>query len=250
MGLKFLRPLRAVAVVGAVSVVFSACQEPTQITLEIRTDLDCSVEPNTAIVVGARGTESSTPGTVTDMCMDGRIGAIVLLPRSAKNEGISVRIVTGIGAGYTAEKCLAQPELQDDFTKGVLEGCIIARRTLNFIPHTPLYLPVTMRGGCLGEPCDPNSTCVKRGSCTPAEIPNPTDCADPNGCPLPGEEAGGAGGAGSGGFGGTGGSGGTNAASSSGSGGSSTSASSSSSNSSSSNSSTGTGGFGGAGGMS
>ena len=199
------------------------------------------------------------------MCSDGRIGAIVLLPRSSKSEKISVRVVTGVGAKYTAENCLRDEALQREFTEGVLEGCIIARRTLNFIPQPPLYLPVTMRGGCLGEPCDPNSTCVKRGSCIPAEIPNSTDCATPGACEFP-DPTGGAGGAGTGGSGGTtgtagaGGSVGTSSSSgTAGAGGTSTSSSSgtagaggantSGSSTSSSSGTAGMGGSGGAGGV-
>jgi hypothetical protein len=45
----------------------------------------------------------------------------VLLPKNAKDEQISVRIVTGVGAKYTQEACLKNPELQKE--KGVMEPC-------------------------------------------------------------------------------------------------------------------------------
>ncbi len=283
MGLKLPRSLRALFVVSSVAVVFSACQQPTQITLEITTDLACTPKPETAIIVGTTSAESETPGTVTENCKDGRIGAIVLLPKDSKEEKIFVRVVTGVGAGYSSDDCLQNEDLWDDKIGG--KGCIIARRTLNFIPRTPLFLPIKMRSVCIGTPCTPGFTCIAPNDCAPATVEDPESCADPDGCLLPGEDIGsvasssssgsGQGGSGSSGMGGAGGMGGamsssSSSSSSSGMGGAGgmggvmgSSSSSSSSNgmggaggmggmmgsSSSSSSSTGMGGAGGMGGM-
>ncbi len=222
MGLDSFRSLRAACVVSTVAVAFSACQEPTQITLEITTDVDCMLRPETAIVVGSANAESPDPGTVTEMCKDGRIGAIVLLPKSAKNERISVRVAMGIGSDYTAEDCLKDPSLQDDVVKdakgNVLNvGCIIARRTLSFIPSTPLFLPIKMRGECIGEPCDLGQTCVRRGECTSDVINSAQECSEGDVCELPGETS--DGGTPDSGKGGAGGNGNTSSSSSSGKGG-------------------------------
>ncbi|TKC90572.1 hypothetical protein E8A74_50830, partial [Polyangium fumosum] len=158
---KRRRPILAalsVLVVGA----FAGCLEPTQITLEIVTDLDCSRIDSTAIVVSNEAQSADKirdPGAVAGECNGGRIGAIVLLPKDAKNEAIAIKVVTGVG--LTAESCLNDPEQ----TPAPGLGCIVARRRLRFIPSTPLELPVKMRGECIGEICDPESTCIAKGLC-------------------------------------------------------------------------------------
>jgi hypothetical protein len=242
MALKFARALRAVGVVATVATLFSACQEPTQITLEIRTNIACEFNLSTAIVIGNSDAEaeSAAPGTVTEMCHpDGRIGAIVLLPRSSKDEPISIRVVMGVGSGFDAEKCLLDPNQKT----GEKSGCIVARRSLRFIPSTPLYLPVMMRDGCIGVPCLPGQTCSLGNTCESSVVVNPGECDEPGKCPQDVPGGGGAGGA-------TGSSSSSSSSNSSSSGQSGASASSSSSSASSSNSggAGGTGGFGGTGG--
>src|SRR5580700_5484378 len=40
------------------------------------------------------------------------------------------------------------------------QGCIVARRQVSFIPHTPLALPIEMTLDCLNVPCTANQTCI------------------------------------------------------------------------------------------
>ena len=53
----------------------------------------------------------------------------------------------------------------------------MARRALQFIPHEPLSLTVTMRAACAGVPCTATETC-RDGRCVGAGIVNPDDCID------------------------------------------------------------------------
>ncbi|MDC0743327.1 hypothetical protein [Polyangium mundeleinium] len=211
------RPILA-ALSVLVAAAFAGCLEPTQITLEIVTDLDCSRIDSTAIVVSNEAQAADTirdPGAVASECNGGRIGALVLLPKSAKNESIAIKVVTGVG--LTAEDCLNDPAQMPAPGR----GCIVARRRLSFIPSTPLELPVRMRGDCIGEVCDPESTCVAKGLCVDSlvneqackgedteETCQPTGGAGPGGSGGMGPGSGGSGGGSGGNGGGVGGNGG------------------------------------------
>jgi alpha-tubulin suppressor-like RCC1 family protein len=74
-------------------------------------------------------------------------------------------------------------ECTDD---GELKGCIIARRKLGFVPHTHLKVPVVLYLACEGVKCAADTTCSYLGQCVPAQV-DPTACATPDGCSLPGE---------------------------------------------------------------
>ena len=63
-----------------------------------------------------------------------------------------MRIVSGVirAAGECAQGGGQPP----DYT-----GCIVARRELSFVPHTPLTLPIVMRQDCVNIPCSAQQTC-------------------------------------------------------------------------------------------
>ncbi|HEX7601785.1 MAG TPA: LamG-like jellyroll fold domain-containing protein, partial [Polyangiaceae bacterium] len=131
----------------------------------------------TAIYVGtaeelARPLGALTPSAVTRGCKDGkgRIGSIVLVPSGSDDEHVSIRVV----ASHNSANCAAD----------LHSGCIEARRSLGFVPHTPLYLPVQLAKSCENVVCDNASdTCVS-GQCVPSAI----EC---NGaCPTPGIDGG------------------------------------------------------------
>ncbi len=146
-------------------VVLSACRDPTQITFEITTDVPCGDVNDTSIAVGVPGEVEDTSTTATTRCVDGRIGSIVVVPSSGTDAEIGIRMATGVGVD--AESC-APPA----FT-----GCIVARRALRYVPHTPLFVPVTMRSECRDVPCGATTTCVEGGACATAEILRESRCA-------------------------------------------------------------------------
>jgi len=87
---------------------------------------------------------------------------------------VGIRVTLGVN-GAQADLCRSP-----DFP-----GCIVARRSLHFIPHTALVLPIQMQQSCIGQICDPNSTCVN-GACVDAGI----SCDQTNTCALPVPDAG------------------------------------------------------------
>ncbi len=151
----------------------SACRDPTQVTVELSTDVDCANLQGTTITNGKLGGIEDVPfATETEACTpttnDEFIGTIVLFPSESKEEKFGVKVVAGVRR--PASECLAPR----------YEGCIVARRGLKFAPHTPLVLPIVLREACLDVFCDPQTTCVK-GECVSATI-DPGDCLPPKGC--------------------------------------------------------------------
>ena len=155
-----------------VLVLLASCRDPTELTLELSTDLPCAELGDTSIYVGtaqelAGPLTSLTPSAVTQGCKDGkgRIGSIVVVPSGSDDDRVSIRVV----AGRTGAKCA------DDLRS----GCIEARRNLGFVPHTPLYLPIPLTKSCENVVCDSASdTCVS-GQCVPSTIVCSGECTTP-----------------------------------------------------------------------
>lgn len=146
-----------------------ACEEPTQVTIRITTTEECAklsdvhtfVAPDPSEAQARFRREVSTGAS--DRCeRDGFVGTLVVTPGGANG---SVLVAAGVRAddGTPAppgDKC-ADPE--------VAKRCIIARRTFSFIENKPLLLPIDLDPLCIGQSCDPASTCFK-GTCVSATV--------------------------------------------------------------------------------
>jgi hypothetical protein len=161
---------RSVLVASLVAV--AGCREPTQITLELRSDAACGADApqvETEIVSAAPEAMSERPVVaVTSRCPSGGVvGTLVVAPSGERDAEVSIEVVMALG---TSVQELCKPPAYGD-------RCIVARRTLRYVPHTPLLLPIDLRLACLGEPCEPDETCVD-GGCRDATIVDPGACAD------------------------------------------------------------------------
>jgi outer membrane protein assembly factor BamB len=94
----------------------------------------------------------------------GALGTIVTVPSGEKNDRMSIRITAGVDR-----------DPADCEGAGFGTGCIVARRALRFVPHTPLTLDVSLRSACNGVTCGPAETCVV-GVCTSADVVNAGTC--------------------------------------------------------------------------
>src|SRR5262245_42493830 len=176
---------------GTIAASFPGCQPPTQVTAVLTTNVSCQRLGGTAIYVGSQDTIDKTPpSTVTDACTNGRIGSIVFTPGGEKDGRLVIKVMSG--AGVLIEQCQEDPSLKIDADT----GCIVARRSLSFVPQTPLTLPIMMRRACIGVVCLPTETCVEGGICVSSEIADPNQCGLPGGCDESGLEGIGTGGAG------------------------------------------------------
>jgi hypothetical protein len=160
---------------GAVIAVFTAtacvpsCREATEITVVVTTDLpNCEMLPGTTIAVGSPASlATALPSAVSGPCRQGTIGTLVVVPSTSGDPEVAIRVVTGVNESPDA--CDA------DGYKG---GCIVARRALHFIAHTPLTVPIEMRADCENVVCNsPGAlqTCIQ-GRCAPATVQDPSSC--------------------------------------------------------------------------
>lgn len=142
-----------------IGVAGMSCLAPTEITVVLHTDVPCSIaKANTVGVAVTKpgGDESAGFGAVGSQCDDsGGLGTVVVLPHSI-DDSVGIRVVLGVNK--PTSQCTA-PQY---------DGCIVARRSISFIPHTPLTLPIDLDQACVGTPCDPHSTCVSPQTCADA----------------------------------------------------------------------------------
>ncbi|HEY5962175.1 MAG TPA: cellulose binding domain-containing protein [Polyangiaceae bacterium] len=161
------------------------CREPTEAYLELATNAVCEDVVATSITIAQPGElEAALADTTTRRCssVDGRIGSLTVVPADEDNDSFSVRVVTGLGK--SPDECVA-----DNYTG----GCIVARRSLRFIPHRTLHLPIDMLAICRDIPCGETQTC-KNGHCVDAKITDIDACLSAKGCDVFAPDADGTGG--------------------------------------------------------
>jgi len=138
---------------------FGACAAPTEIRLKVYTDVPCANNPEwkgVAVYVGPANSnlENKAPALTSTSCdRNGQIGSLVIVPSGEKDEEVGLRVVAGIG--QNPEDCATHQ----------YKGCIVARRSVRFNPHSTLDLDITLAGDCRGVGCDAQHTCVD-GTCT------------------------------------------------------------------------------------
>lgn len=153
----------------------TGCREPTQVQIELRTDALCDDVRETSITISGPGElEQALSDTSTDNCSipGGRIGSLTVVPNDDDDAEFGVRVVTGLGK--SASQCA------DDKYQG---GCIVARRSLRFIPHKTLHLPIELDVVCRDIPCGATQTC-SNGHCVDAAIDDVSTCLDLKGCTV------------------------------------------------------------------
>ncbi len=140
-----------------------ACRTPTQLTVEVTTDVPCKSGLSTAVAIGRLDDPEDKPfATTSGEC---GVGSVVVVPSGAKDEQLAIRVVMGVDK--SPEQCVR------DGYKG---GCIVARRALRFIPHTELTVKTPMRGVCKDVQCPSAQTCVA-GKCLDRTVIDPGLCA-------------------------------------------------------------------------
>lgn len=165
------RSVGASAIVLALLLVFS-CREPTQVTLLLTTDVPCDKWRGATVTVGSEAeVETKAPVTTTTTCNpDGSAGSLVVVPSGESDGTFAVKVVGGV----ERDPAECKPPFYGP-------GCIVARRIVEFSPHTPLAIAIALRGACSGVRCGPKDTCVS-GQCRSATVPDGSACAGAKGC--------------------------------------------------------------------
>ncbi|MDB5216727.1 MAG: Xanthine/uracil/thiamine/ascorbate permease family protein [Myxococcaceae bacterium] len=160
-----------------------SCREPTQITVVIKTGEKCADLSGVEIVVGAdqqatqaRFEQQFTAAVTHDCDANGLVGTLVVTPGGT---GGTIVVAAGVRVGG-----MPAPDPASCALPANVKSCIIARRSFSFLDHTSLTLPVELDPLCVGQACDPASTCFK-GSCVDASV----TCND-SACGLPQEHPG------------------------------------------------------------
>jgi hypothetical protein len=162
---RFVRRTTCAAPRGAFALLalVAGCRAPTQIVVEVTTDVPCNEAKGTTITVGRfLETDSRDPVAETVQCKDGRVGSLVVVPSGERDDQVEIKVVLA-----------ENREVQTCRPPGYGPGCIVARRGLRFIPSESLSLPIKMARACSGVLCPQDQTCV-RGVCVSSKVP---DCS-------------------------------------------------------------------------
>ncbi|MBX3186652.1 MAG: hypothetical protein KF819_06540 [Labilithrix sp.] len=159
----------------ALVIAASSCKEPTQVLVEVRTNVPYRASMLTSFTVGAPGeTELAAPTTESraPWYADGFVGSLAVVPRTSDDAALAVKVVLGVSRSL--HEC----------TPPKYEGCIVARRRVRYRPQEMVRLPISLHARCEGVACDELSTCNVLGLCVSAEV-DPATCEI--GCTVPGE---------------------------------------------------------------
>ena len=159
--------------VGGIGALAAGCRAPTEVTVAISTTAPCSALGwGVAIIVGADATATESKAasrfvsaTTRACAADGTVGTLVLTPGAGT---ASIVVVAGYN-GHDTSQCTPVNGYKD---------CIVARRSLSFVEHVALTIPIELAAECVNRPCDARTTC-RNGSCVNAHVDcNSSDCSD------------------------------------------------------------------------
>lgn len=192
-----MRVIPALGLSVALTLLMSGCRKQTGVDVEITTDVRCeTTRMSTGVQLGElMGAEitGESPQVVTQACAEGaggepsRVGDIVVTA-SAGNDSATFRLtvmanlrVTDGNEAVSPEQCKAQNYVD----------CIVARRTLGFVPNEGLTLPIFLQNACASRICEEGTTCVADATygvrCASSKIDQPKDCVSkPEGCVFSG----------------------------------------------------------------
>ncbi len=166
------------SVVAAVALA-GGCYGPTEIAVELSTDVRCDERPDTAIFSGRPF--RSEPRAVTDACSaaagGAEIGSIVFTPSKGRDGAAAVKVVMAVGG--RVEECDARPD-----------RCIVASRSFSYLEHRSLRLPVRLLAECKGKQCPEGTTCGPGRTCVPDGVRCVGDACDLPPAATPPDDAG------------------------------------------------------------
>lgn len=152
-----LSPRSIASVVASFAWLAVSCKSPTQIELEVTTDLSCERVRGLAISAGssAEGAETATPSIRSRTCTasNGSLGTLFLQPEGSGGGAVFVRVVAGVDVDVDACEAPAY------------RGCIVARRELKYARGETLRVQVALAETCVSEACSTRSTCASKGTC-------------------------------------------------------------------------------------
>lgn len=157
-----------------------ACREATQLQVRVYTNVPYTPGMTVAVWAGPdiRTLTAPVAKVTSPWGSDGTIGSLAVVPAGRKDGPIAVRVALAL-PGRDAETC----GQNGDFSR-----CIVARRSLSYLEHHGLDIPVGLFATCEAKPCDDDTTCNASGQCVTARI-DPATCSEASPCLPPGDPA-------------------------------------------------------------
>jgi hypothetical protein len=172
------RAATALIVAAAGSCAYAGCYAPTQIELRLSSDVACNALEGTGgaeieMSTSADALANEQPSATAAHCLGpaesgtaSSLGTLVLVPRSGRGDRVVVQVVLRLPERATP----CRPPLD-------VTGCIVARRSVRFVEHRSLRVPITLDGRCAGVKCGVDETCDV-GRCVGADVGDCSgDCA-------------------------------------------------------------------------
>jgi hypothetical protein len=132
----------SVVLAAAPLVAVGARRHPTEIVLDVSTDVPCERVRGSAIAVAHReGIDTAPVVAASSACEGGGdLGSLVIVPSGARDADLAVRVTVALGS-TTADKCVSADA-----------ECIVATRALRFTPHASIPSRSSSRPRASGAP--------------------------------------------------------------------------------------------------
>ena len=155
-----MRRAAATVGVGGILLAVYACRTPTEVRLDITTEIPCSQLKGLSIVVAADSVAAEERAKSGFYAADGlhcdsetSVGSIVVTPGDA-----SLAVIVIVGVEKPSSSC----------TPPLYAGCVVARRRLAFVEHASLHAPIAVTRSCVDVPCDTTNSC-SQAKCTSSD---------------------------------------------------------------------------------
>ena len=128
----------------------ASCYGPTEIKVDVTTNACKSLQGTDVYIDGQKLThvDAGVPACdPNDPTATVDLGTIAVLPSHGIDSNVDIAIVGNVGGNCDS------PDTTDTL-------CIVARRSLDFIPHQELQLPIFLDSACAGIQCKADETCV------------------------------------------------------------------------------------------
>ena len=142
----------------AIGSVLACSKEPTEIRVQLMTNLACSQARGASVVGRSVPDDGARAEIVTHNCARGVIGDVYARPGNGRSGSAWLRVLLGV------ERDVSACTKDDNF-----DGCIVQRRRLAYLEGHVLSLGVALDQSCIGVPCDESTTCNALGYCVPID---------------------------------------------------------------------------------
>lgn len=134
----------------------AGCQKaPTEIAVDVYTNVPCGVQAAVAVgPVAELGTRAASAVSTRCENSNGYLGRLVVVPRADETSDLAVEVRLRPD-GASPDSCLSTT---------AYDGCIVARRIVNYIPERTVNMRVDLKDPCLNTPCTETTSCVVRGT--------------------------------------------------------------------------------------